>query len=197
MTWGKAILQWSSDYKQALQRMIDLNHRYALDGRDPASYGGILWCLGQFDRPFTPEQPVFGTVRTRSLEEHQRRVNLDAYQRHVDRAVYRNATQVAIIGAGLGGLICARTLSDHGIKVQVFDKSRRPGGRAATRVQDTIQFDHGAQYFTIRDPRMKRLAESWLQDGHIARWEGRIVEIKQDGTYHPVRRSTATSLSPT
>ena len=54
MTWGKAILNWMPDAKQSLARLIDLNHRYALDGRDPASYGGILWCLGQFDRPFKP-----------------------------------------------------------------------------------------------------------------------------------------------
>ena len=34
MTWGKAILEWSSDHRQSLERIIDLNHRYALDGRD-------------------------------------------------------------------------------------------------------------------------------------------------------------------
>ena len=54
MTWGKALLNWTPDAQSALAMMIDLNHRYALDGRDPASYGGILWCLGQFDRPFPP-----------------------------------------------------------------------------------------------------------------------------------------------
>ena len=54
MTWGKSILNWTPDAEAALATMIDLNHRYALDGRDPASYGGILWCLGQFDRPFPP-----------------------------------------------------------------------------------------------------------------------------------------------
>ena len=56
MTWGKAILEWTENHRLALERLIDLNHRFALDGRDPASYGGILWCLGQFDRPFFPEQ---------------------------------------------------------------------------------------------------------------------------------------------
>ena len=61
MTWGKAILEWTETPERALEVLIDLNHRYALDGRDPASYGGILWCLGQFDRPFPPEQPILGT----------------------------------------------------------------------------------------------------------------------------------------
>ena len=44
MTWGKAILNWKRTPQEALATIIDLNHRYALDGRDPASYGGILWC---------------------------------------------------------------------------------------------------------------------------------------------------------
>jgi len=65
MTWGKAFVQWTPDAVTALRRMIDLNHRYALDGRDPASYGGLLWCLGQFDRPHQPPRRIFGTVRTR------------------------------------------------------------------------------------------------------------------------------------
>ncbi|MFM7050908.1 MAG: deoxyribodipyrimidine photo-lyase, partial [Planctomycetota bacterium] len=68
MTWGKAIAQWSATPEQALERMIWLNDRYALDGCDPASYGGILWCLGLFDRAFSPETPVLGSVRARPLE---------------------------------------------------------------------------------------------------------------------------------
>ena len=75
MTWGKAILNWTRDAETALATLIDLNHRYALDGRDPASYGGILWCLGQFDRPFDPPRPIFGTVRWRCTTEHAKRLD--------------------------------------------------------------------------------------------------------------------------
>lgn len=57
MHWGKKILHWSSSPLEALEAMIELNNRYALDGRDPNSYTGIFWCLGQFDRPFWPERP--------------------------------------------------------------------------------------------------------------------------------------------
>ena len=64
MTWGKAVLGWTPDGETALAHLLDLNHRLALDGRDPSSYGGILWCLGQFDRPFEPEERVIGTVTT-------------------------------------------------------------------------------------------------------------------------------------
>jgi len=37
MTWGKALLDWTPNAAAALSMMLDLNHRYALDGRDPAS----------------------------------------------------------------------------------------------------------------------------------------------------------------
>ena len=79
MTWGKAILQWTRSPEEALQMMIDLNHRYALDGSDPNSYGGILWCLGLFDRPFQSEKPVIGTLRPRSTRSHAARLDLRKY----------------------------------------------------------------------------------------------------------------------
>jgi len=179
MTWGKAIVYWSANHRQALARLIDLNHRYALDGRDPASYGGLLWCLGQFDRPFSPEQPVFGSVRTRPLNEHQRRVDMVAYEQRVARPVYANAPRIAVIGAGLGGLLCARTLTDHGLNVACFEKSGRASGRAATRRMDSIAtVDHGAQYFTVRDERLKPLLQSWIDEGCVAEWQGRVVELQ-------------------
>ena len=52
MTWGKALLRWTGSPQDALRLLIDLNHRYALDGSDPSSYGGLLLCLGLFYRPF-------------------------------------------------------------------------------------------------------------------------------------------------
>ena len=63
MLWGKKILEWSATPRDALAAMIELNNRYALDGRDPNSLTGILWCLGRYDRPWGPERPIFGTVR--------------------------------------------------------------------------------------------------------------------------------------
>ncbi|WP_442508544.1 FAD-dependent oxidoreductase [Novipirellula sp. SH528] len=180
MTWGKAILNWTSDAKQALSRMIDLNHRYALDGRDPASYGGILWCLGQFDRAFTPAQPVFGTVRTRSTQQHANRLDPIAYRRKVTRPLWDPPPKVAVIGAGISGLMCGRTLADHGCDVTVFEKSRGVAGRMSTRrVDDSLSFDHGAQYFTARDTRFKRYVQSWMDDGLVEPWDGRIVVVEQ------------------
>jgi predicted NAD/FAD-dependent oxidoreductase len=187
MTWGKAILEWSTDHREAMKRIIDLNHRYALDGRDPASYGGILWCLGQFDRPFYPEQPIFGSVRPRPLADHAARTNLEAFVKKVDRVLYQPAPRIAMIGTGLAGIVCCRILNNHGLKTKSFEKSNRAGGRLSTRVADAVmQFDHGAQYFTVRDPVLAPYLDSWRSDGCVDVWDGRIIAIDEPGLFGQV-----------
>ena len=183
MTWGKALVNWTPDAETALRTIIDLNHRYALDGRDPASYGGILWCLGQFDRPFPPGRPILGTVRERPTEQHARRLDPIAFRAKTTRPLVDRVPRVAVIGAGISGLMCARTLMDHGLAVTVFEKSRGCGGRMATRrvspqAVPELHFDHGAQYFTVRDARFKRYVDSWLQDGVVAPWLGEVVVLE-------------------
>ena len=79
MLWGKKILQWSRSPREALEIMIELNNRYALDGRDPNSYSGIFWCLGRYDRPWGPERPIFGKVRYMSSENTARKVSVKKY----------------------------------------------------------------------------------------------------------------------
>jgi deoxyribodipyrimidine photo-lyase len=81
MLWGKKILEWSASPKKALQIMIELNNRYALDGRDPNSYSGIFWCLGRYDHPWGPERPIFGTVRYMSSANTARKFNVKDYIR--------------------------------------------------------------------------------------------------------------------
>ena len=86
--------------------------------------------------------------------------------------------RVAIVGAGISGLICGRRLQDHGFTVTIFEKSPRPGGRAATRrVEPSLSFDHGAQYFTVRDPLFAEYVDEWVNLGIVAEWTGRIVDI--------------------
>lgn len=89
--------------------------------------------------------------------------------------------RVAVIGAGMAGLSCARALSDGGVKVEVFDKSRGPSGRMSTRRGDGWQCDHGAQYFTARDPAFRAEVETWLAKGVAAEWSPRIVAIDTNG----------------
>ena len=171
MTWGKAILNWVQSPQKALQLMIDLNHRYALDGRDPASYGGLLWCVGQFDRPFSPESNIFGSVRPRYTADHARRLDVKQFTSRVSEVRFDPVVKVAVIGAGISGLFAARTLADHGLEVQVFEKGRGVGGRMSTRRVDGVsRFDHGAQYFTARDARFKRYLDSWIEQGVAAPW---------------------------
>ena len=180
MTWGKAILNWTRSPKRALQLMIDLNHRYALDGRDPASYGGLLWCLGQFDRPFEPEQNIFGTVRPRSTGDHAKRLDADAFLKKVATPRFEPVPKVAVIGAGISGLFAARTLADHGLDVAVFDKSRSVGGRMSTRrIDGKPCFDHGAQYFTARDRRFQRYVKSWVEQGIVKKWPDTATDPSQ------------------
>lgn len=176
MTWGKAFLSWTDDPKQALRLAFDLNDRFALDGRDPASVGGILWCFGQFDRPFFPEQPVYGTVRTRPTEEHARRLDVRKYGAMMSASRLSNPLEIAVIGAGVSGATAARVLSDHGLKVTVFEKSQGAGGRMATRRSDLATFDHGAPYFTATSREFRRVVRSWVQQGLVARWTG-IAEV--------------------
>ncbi|MFO0230331.1 FAD-dependent oxidoreductase [Gemmatimonas sp.] len=168
MTWGKALPLWSENAEQALERLVDLNHRYALDGRDPASYGGLLWCLGQFDRPFTPPVRVLGTVRPRPTSEHRKRLDLQAYRRRVERPAMPSAPSVLVVGAGVSGLACARTLTDHGFSVTVLEKGRGVGGRLSTRREGAWRFDHGAPLMHFGDARTRRFVQSWEQDGYLA-----------------------------
>ena len=180
MTWAKAIAQWAETPEAALKTLIDLNHRYALDGNNPNSYGGLLWAMGLFDRPFSPEQPVLGTVRTRDVAAHTKRIELAAYQAKVTRE--NGARQdVLIIGAGMAGATAARALMDQGHRVQLLDKARGAGGRMSTRRLDALQFDHGAQYFTARDTRFRRWVDAWQARGLVARWQPKLVSIDIDG----------------
>jgi deoxyribodipyrimidine photo-lyase len=79
MLWGKKILEWSPSARDALEVMIHLNDKYALDGRDPNSYSGICWCLGRYDRAWGPERPIYGTVRYMSSESARRKLRIKRY----------------------------------------------------------------------------------------------------------------------
>ena len=102
-----------------------------------------------------------------------------AYRERTTRPLNNPMPTVAVVGAGISGLMCARTLADHGFPVTVFEKSRGVGGRMATRrTDDGFQFDHGAQYFTARDNRFRRYVNSWIDDRIVSPWRGRIVVLE-------------------
>ncbi len=83
MLWGKKVLEWSRTPAEAYATLVHLNNKYALDGRDPNSYSGILWCFGLFDRPWAPERPVFGLLRYMSSQNTARKFKLGPYYDYV------------------------------------------------------------------------------------------------------------------
>lgn len=79
MLWGKKVLEWSPSPRAALEVLLHLNNKYALDGRDPNSDAGIFWCLGRYDRPWAPERPIFGTIRFMSSDSTRKKLDLKGY----------------------------------------------------------------------------------------------------------------------
>lgn len=85
-------------------------------------------------------------------------------------------TKVAVIGAGLSGLVVAQRLGSVA-DVTVFEKSRGPGGRLSTRYAGDFEFDHGAQYFTARTHPFRSFLEPLIDEGTVARWHARIADF--------------------
>ena len=79
MLWGKRILEWAPNPEKAAEWMININDRWALDGRDPNSYTGIFWVLGRHDRAWGPERPIFGKVRYMSSQNTRKKLPLERY----------------------------------------------------------------------------------------------------------------------
>jgi predicted NAD/FAD-dependent oxidoreductase len=82
--------------------------------------------------------------------------------------------RIGIVGAGMAGLACAEGLANLGHDVVLFDKGRGPGGRMSTRRIETsageAYFDHGAQYFTVRDGAFRQRVDAWMAEGAVAPW---------------------------
>ncbi len=88
-----------------------------------------------------------------------------------------------VVGAGISGLLAARELSEAGWRVTLLDKGRGVGGRMATRRMGGAGFDHGAQFFTVRDERFEGLVDDWLAAGAAAEWSRGFADAA--GTANP------------
>ncbi len=84
---------------------------------------------------------------------------------------------IAIVGAGIAGATCCHLLRQAGHDVHVFDKSRGVGGRMSTRRGDGWACDHGAQYFTARDPDFRAEVDRWCAAGVAAAWHPRLAVL--------------------
>lgn len=100
---------------------------------------------------------------------------------------------ILVIGAGMAGLACATRLAAAGREVALIDKGRGPGGRMAARRAEiggeTVSFDHGAQYFTARDPVFVEAVAGWEAAGAAARWPeaGEDAFVGTPGMNGPIR----------
>jgi renalase len=102
--------------------------------------------------------------------------------------------RVGIVGAGMAGLACAEGLARSGHDVVLLDKGSGPGGRMSTRRLLTVigeaHFDHGAQYFTVRDQGFRSRVDAWIAEGVVAPWPaaGSDVYVGVPAMNSPVRR---------
>ncbi|ALO45267.1 NAD(P)/FAD-dependent oxidoreductase [Pseudohongiella spirulinae] len=100
--------------------------------------------------------------------------------------------KVAVIGAGLSGLGCAKILQQAGLEITVFEKSRGLGGRMSTRRTESWQCDHGAQYFTARSAQFRDEVDSWIRAGAAAEWQATIISIGERPADLPDARKSET-----
>lgn len=183
MSWGKAIAERAPTPEAALATLLRLNNRHALDGNDPNSWGGLLWCLGLFDRPFQPAHPVLGTVRPRSLDQHMVRLDGERYRSIIDRPAVPRVLDIAVVGAGVSGSAAARQLRLAGHRVHLYDKGRGPGGRLSTRRKGGGLFDYGASRFDIDAPGLGMEVGRWKALG--------LVESVAQGMVRPQHGASA------
>lgn len=85
------------------------------------------------------------------------------------------AKKIAVIGAGVAGLTCARILRRAGCFVEIFEQDRIIGGRMATTRLGLTPFDHGAQYITARSPAFKTYLDELVSSAYARRWQPRTA----------------------
>jgi predicted NAD/FAD-dependent oxidoreductase len=90
--------------------------------------------------------------------------------------------RVAVVGAGISGLACARELKARGAHVVVFESGRRPGGRAATEITPAGSFDCGAQYFTAQSADFETWLAEFADAGGVELWKAPVIALDGERT---------------
>ena len=152
MTWGKAVPLWTESLEHSLYIGQYLNDKYALDGRDPSSVVGIQWCHGLFDRPFFPSMPVMGVVRKRDVVTHETRLDMLAYEAHINRCSTHGEGPFFVIGTDIAASVVARMLHDHGLDVRIV-------GRATAHQHASLKADDGSVFPVWMEERVASMCE--------------------------------------
>ncbi len=87
------------------------------------------------------------------------------------------AEPVLVVGAGIAGVACGRSLQAAGVPVRLLDRGRVPGGRMASRRIDERYVDTGASYFTVRDERFEAVVRDWQARGLAREWTDTFVTV--------------------
>ena len=178
MTWGKAFAGWRKDAEEAMHLALEMNDRFALNGRDPSSIAGVQWCFGLFDRAFGPVDLIMGKVRKRPTHTHENRIDMTAYRELTNKATMGGSKKIGIVGGGLSGMFAARMLADLGHNVTVWDKGSRIGGRLTGWKTDGGQEIHlGARALDSIPKWMDRFVDEWARLGLVRREGGSLVPI--------------------
>lgn len=105
---------------------------------------------------------------------------------------------VLVVGAGVSGAACARTLADAGVPVRLVDRGRRAGGRMAVRTVDQRPVDVGASYFTVSDDAFRAVVDGWVGQGLAHPWTDTFHLGSPDGpagtTTGPMRYASRRGL---
>ena len=164
MTWGKAFANWIEDPEDAMKLSLNFNNKYALDGRDPNSIAGVMWCFGLFDRPFSPYNPIMGNVRKRTTEVHRNRIDFEAYSNWTKKSTLDKKLNIGIVGGGISGSFAAMLLNKLGHDVTVWDKGSQANGRLASkRVTSDFSIHVGSKSFDSLPKWMERYVSEWIR----------------------------------
>ena len=91
---------------------------------------------------------------------------------------------IAVIGAGIAGLSCAKKLIELGYQVKVFEKSKGLSGRCSTRKLEDTRFDHGAQFFTAKSDSFKQFLQLGLSKNEVAQWQPKMYSEQQSSSWY-------------
>ncbi|MBS42394.1 MAG: NAD/FAD-dependent oxidoreductase [Nocardioides sp.] len=108
---------------------------------------------------------------------------------------------MVVVGAGISGATCARTLHDAGVAVRLVDRGRRVGGRLGARRLGPYgdrRTDLGGSYLTVDHPDLQAQVDDWERRGLARRWTDTFLALSPDAPAEskagPVRWASPVAL---